>query len=102
MNRAGCDAVEEFTAVAAEDGCERRVNVLVVVRECQIVPMKPRAHDAGEAETLEVELSRVVDEIVHPAELLLLHAGVARINLSRLFLLLRMFQPQVGEELERI
>lgn len=31
VNRARCDAVEEFPAVTAKDRCERRMDILVVI-----------------------------------------------------------------------
>jgi hypothetical protein len=76
MNRSGCDAMKEFSTVAAVNRGERRMNVLVVICQRYIIPKHSTANDAGEAKNLVVTLSCVVDEIMHSAENFLLHAIV--------------------------
>lgn len=64
--------------------------------------MELGADDAREPEALVMELGSMVDEVMHAAEVFLLDASVARINLSRLILLLGVLESQMHEELEGI
>lgn len=77
MNGTGSYAVEQFPTVTAKHCRERRVNVLVMIGEGDIIPEQSRADDTSKPKTLEVKLGSVVDEVMHSTELFLLHACIA-------------------------